>query len=129
MSSATASSSERASQLTAPRPLGDRIFSIAAAAAGLLVLVILVLIALSTGNEARPWFEAQGLTGIFANNWDPAHGHYGALAIIHAVPVSLGIALLIAEVVPKRVAQPIVWFIDLLAVVPSVVFGLWGILV
>src|SRR5262249_39589867 len=45
------------------------------------------------------------------------------------VPVSLGIALLIAEVVPKRVAQPIVWFIDLLAVVPSVVFGLWGILV
>jgi len=60
MSSATATSSERASQLSAPRPLGDRIFSIAAAAAGLLVLVILVLIALSTGNEARPWFEAEG---------------------------------------------------------------------
>jgi len=137
----TATSSERATHLTAPRPLGDRIFSIAAAAAGLLVLVILVLIALSTGNEARPWFEAEGLTGILSNNWDPAHGHYGALAFIYgtlitatiaiiiAVPVSLCIALLIVEVVPKRVAQPIVWFIDLLAVVPSVVFGLWGILV
>jgi len=137
----TATSSERATHLTAPRPLGDRIFSIAAAAAGLLVLVILVLIALSTGNEARPWFEAEGLTGIFSNNWDPAHGHYGALAFIYgtlitatiaivlAVPVSIGIALLIVEVVPKRVAQPIVWCIDLLAVVPSVVFGLWGILV
>src|SRR6476469_551200 len=103
----TATSSERASQLSAPRPLGDRIFSIAAAAAGLLVLVILVLIALSTGNEARPWFEAEGLTGILSNNWDPATGHYGALAFIYgtlitatiasiiAVPVSLGIALLI----------------------------------
>ena len=70
-----ATSSERATQPTAPRPLGDRIFAIAAAAAGLLVLVILVLIALSTGNEARPWFEAEGLTGFFTNNWDPASGH------------------------------------------------------
>src|SRR3954451_19347346 len=141
MSSATASSSERANQLTAPRPLGDRIFSIAAAAAGLLVLVILVLIALSTGNEARPWFEAEGLSGILSNNWNPAQGHYGALAFIYgtlitatiaiviAVPVSVGIALLVTEIVPRRMAQPIVWFIDLLAVVPSVVFGLWGVLV
>jgi len=141
MSATTATSSERAAHLTAPRPLGDRIFSIAAAAAGLLVLVILVLIALSTGNEARPWFEAEGLSGVFSNNWDPAFGHYGALAFVYgtlltsaiaiaiAVPVSLGIALLVTEVVPRRVAQPIVWLIDLLAVVPSVVFGLWGILV
>src|SRR4051812_24904282 len=141
MSSATASSSERANQLTAPRPVGDRIFSIAAAAAGLLVLVILVLIALSTGNEARPWFQAEGLSGILSNNWDPANGHYGALAFIYgtlitatiaiviAVPVSVGIALLVTEIVPTRMAQPIVWFIDLLAVVPSVVFGLWGVLV
>src|SRR3954470_4797915 len=141
MSSVPASSSERANQLTAPRPLGDRIFSIAAAAAGLLVLVILVLIALSTGNEPRPWFQAEGLSGILSNNWDPANGHYGALAFIYgtlitatiaiviAVPVSVGIALLVTEIVPRRIAQPIVWFIDLLAVVPSVVFGLWGVLV
>jgi phosphate transport system permease protein len=138
----TASSSDRAAQhLTAPRPLGDRIFSIAALAAGLLVLVILVLIALSTGNEARPWFEAEGLSGIFSNDWNPAFGNYGALAFIYgtlltstiaiviAVPVSIGIALLVTEVVPKRLALPIIWVIDLLAVVPSVVFGLWGILV
>jgi len=138
--SATVTSSERATHLTAPRPLGDRLFAIAAAAAGLLVLVILVLIALSTGNEARPWFEAEGLSGILSNNWDPAFGHYGALAFIYgtlitsaialviAVPLSLGIALLVSEVVPRRVAQPIVWLIDLLAAVPSVGFGLWGIL-
>ena len=93
-------------QLTAPRPLGDRIFQIAAAAAGLLVLVILVLIAVSTSQRGRPWFAAEGLTGIFSNNWDPASGQFGALAFIYgtlltsaiaivlAVPVSLGIALL-----------------------------------
>src|SRR3954469_7084397 len=118
MSTSTTTSSQRATQLSAPRPLGDRIFAIAAAAAGLLVLVILVLIALSTGNEARPWFQAEGLSGIFSNNWDPAHGHYGALAFIYgtlltstiaiviAVPLSVGIALLITEVAPKRIAQP-----------------------
>ena len=51
------------------------------------------------------------------------------IAIIIAVPVSVGIALLLTEVVPRRWSQPIVYVIDLLAVVPSVVWGLWGILV
>jgi phosphate transport system permease protein len=51
------------------------------------------------------------------------------IAIIIAVPVSVAIALLLTEVVPRRWSQPIVYVIDLLAVVPSVVWGLWGILV
>jgi phosphate transport system permease protein len=51
------------------------------------------------------------------------------IAIIIAVPVSVGVALLLTEVVPGRWARPIVYVIDLLAVVPSVVWGLWGILV
>ena len=51
------------------------------------------------------------------------------IAIIIAVPVSVGVALLLTEVVPRRWSQPIVYVIDLLAVVPSVVWGLWGILV
>jgi len=50
-------------------------------------------------------------------------------AMIIAVPVSVAIALLLTEVVPRRWAQPIVYVIDLLAVVPSVIWGLWGILV
>src|SRR5262249_48837637 len=52
-----------------------------------------------------------------------------AIALIMSVPVSIGIALLLTEVVPYRWARPIVYVIDLLAVVPSVVWGLWGILV
>ena len=129
-----------ASPLAHRRPLGDRSFQILALAAGLLVLVILVLIAVSTSQQASSWFSTEGLK-IFTNNWNPANNQYGALAFIFgtavtavialvlAVPVSLGIALLLTEVVPYRLSRPIVYVVDLLAVVPSVVWGLWGILV
>jgi len=122
------------------RPLGDRGFAALALAAGLLVLVILILIAVSTSEQASSWFSSVG-GRIFANNWNPAANQFGALAFLYgtaitslialvmAVPVSVGIALLLTEVVPRRWARPIVYVIDLLAVVPSVVWGLWGILV
>jgi phosphate transport system permease protein len=120
--------------------VGDRSFQWLAVASGLLVLVLLALIAFSTTQQSWSWFTTEGWK-IFTNNWNPAFGHYGALAfifgtlltatiaIVLAVPLSLGIALLLTEVVPPRLARPIVYVIDLLAVVPSVVFGLWGIVV
>ena len=126
--------------LSQRRPLGDRTFQIITLAAGLLVLVILVLIAVATSQQSTSWFSAEGLK-IFTNNWNPASNDFGALAFIYgsaitavialimAVPVSIGIALLLTEVVPYRWSRPIVYVIDLLAVVPSVVWGLWGILV
>jgi phosphate transport system permease protein len=122
------------------RPLGDRGFQILALAAGLLVLVILVLIAITTTQQATSWFSKAGLSGIFSTDWDGT-SHFGAMAFVYgtvitsvigiviAVPVSVSIALLLTEVVPRRWGQPIVYVIDLLAVVPSVVWGLWGILV
>jgi phosphate transport system permease protein len=127
-------------QLERRRPLGDRSFQILALACGLLVLAILVLIAVSTSQQASSWFTTEGWK-IFTNNWNPASNDYGALAFIYgtavtavialimAVPVSVGIALLLTEVVPYRWSRPIVYVVDLLAVVPSVVWGLWGILV
>jgi phosphate transport system permease protein len=129
-----------ASPLAHRRPLGDRIFQILAAAAGVLVLVILVLIAISTSQQASSWFSTAGWS-IFTVDWNPATNSFGAMsfvygtvitaaiAIILSVPVSVAIALLLTEVVPRRWARPIVYVIDLLAVVPSVVWGLWGILV
>jgi phosphate transport system permease protein len=126
--------------LSERRPFGDRTFQIITLAAGLLVLVILVLIAVTTTQQAAPWFKAEGW-GIFGKTWNPATNQFGALAFIYgtaitsaialvmAVPVSIGIALLLTEVVRYRLARPIVYVIDLLAVVPSVVWGLWGILV
>ena len=126
--------------LSERRPLGDRGFQVLALASGLLVLVILVLIAVTTSQQASSWFSTEGVK-IFSSTWNPTNNQFGALAFIYgtvitgvialvmAVPVSVGIALLLTEVVPYRWSRPIVYVIDLLAVVPSVVWGLWGILV
>jgi phosphate transport system permease protein len=126
--------------LSARGPLGDRTFQVVTLAAGLLVLVILVLIAVSTSQQASQWFSTEGLK-IFSTTWNPSANQFGALSFIYgtaitsiialvmAVPVSVAIALLLTEVVPYRWSRPIVYVIDLLAVVPSVVWGLWGILV
>ncbi len=95
----------------------DRAFRVLTLAAGLLVLLILALILVSTADQARPWFEAEGLDAIFTDNWDPASGSYGALGLIYgtflvaviamaiAVPVSIGIALFVNEVAPRLAAQ------------------------
>jgi len=126
--------------LAARRGLGDRGFQWLALGCGLLVLVILVLIAVTTTQQASSWFTTEGW-GVFGTVWDQAANKFGAtpfiygtavtgvIALVMAVPVSIGIALLLTEVVPYRVARPIVYVVDLLAVVPSVVWGLWGILV
>jgi phosphate transport system permease protein len=136
-----ANSAGSANALTRRRPLGDLGFQTLALAAGLLVLVILVLIAITTAQQSTTWFTSAGLGGIFSSTWDEATNHFGAMgylygtvissviAIIVAVPVSVGIALLLTDVVPYRWSRPIVYVIDLLAVVPSVVWGLWGIIV
>jgi phosphate transport system permease protein len=129
-----------ASPLAHRRPLGDRVFAILALAAGLLVLVILVLIAVTTSQQATSWFSTAGFSGIFNTNWNPATNSFGAMAFVYgtvitaviavviAVPLSVAIALLLTQVVPRQWANPIVYLIDLLAVVPSVVWGLWAIL-
>ena len=130
-----------ASGLSPRRPLGDRAFQVIALVSGLLVLVILVLIAVTMTQQSTSWFTTEGWSGIFSTDWDPAHGKFGAMAFVYgtvitsliaiviAFPVSMGVALLLTEVVPRRWSQPIVYVIDLLAVVPSVVWGLWGFLV
>jgi phosphate transport system permease protein len=130
-----------AGPLSQRRPLGDRIFQIVALASGLLVLVILVLIAYSTTQQSTSWFSHEGLSGIFSTDWDTGKDKFGPMAFVYgtavtavialvmAVPVSIAIALLLTEVVSRRWARPIVYVVDLLAVVPSVVWGLWGILV
>jgi phosphate transport system permease protein len=130
-----------AGPLSQRRPLGDRTFQVVALAAGLLVLVILVLIAYSTSQQSASWFSHEGLSGIFSTDWDTGKDKFGPMAFVYgtavtavialvmAVPVSVAIALLLTEVVSRRWARPIIYVVDLLAVVPSVVWGLWGILV
>jgi len=127
----------------APRrpPVADGVFRVLTLLCGLLVLVILALIAISSTGKALPAFRHEGLRFIFSSNWDPANNKFGALAfifgtmvtsliaIVIGVPVSIGIALVLTELAPRRVRTPIIYVMDLLAAVPSVVFGLWGLLV
>jgi phosphate transport system permease protein len=116
----------------------DRTFRGLTLVAGLAVLAILALIAYSTTTEAWPAFQKEGLSFITSDDWAPAQGKFGALAFIYgtlltsliaiiiAMPISLGIALFTTEVAPRRMRRPIIYVIDLLAAIPSVVYGLWG---
>ncbi|HEX2701358.1 MAG TPA: phosphate ABC transporter permease subunit PstC [Acidimicrobiales bacterium] len=119
----------------------DRAFRTVTFASGLVVLVVLALILVSTTREAMPAFRSEGIGFLTSDRWAPNVGSFGALpfiygtlvisviALVIAVPVSIGIALFLTEVAPKGLRRPVSYAVDLLAAVPSVVFGLWGLLV
>jgi phosphate transport system permease protein len=119
----------------------DRGFRAIAFAAGLLVLAVLALIAYTTTSKAWPAFAHQGISFVTGRNWDPNVNHFGALAFVYgtmltavialvlAVPASLGIALFITELAPKGWRTAVTYVVDLLAAIPSVVYGFWGIAV
>jgi phosphate transport system permease protein len=119
----------------------DTSFRVIALGAGLSVLAILALIAYFTTKQAWPIFSDEGLHFVTGTTWDPAHGVYGALpfiygtavssaiALVIAVPLSIGIALFTNELAPRRLRNPVIYLIDLLAAVPSVVYGLWALAV
>lgn len=110
--------------------------------AGLTVLAVLGLILVTTTMRAMPAFQEEGLLGFIAGaRWAPNDDVFGTLPMLYgtlvtsligmvfAVPVSIGIALFTTEVSPRRARKYIVTVVDLLATVPSVVFGLVGVLV
>lgn len=119
----------------------DTAFRWIAIAAAAIVLVVLGLIALTMAARARPVMQAMGLHFFSSRRWSPPDQLYGALpfiwgtlytsaiALVLAVPVSLAVAVFINEVAPRSLRRPLIYLVDLLAVIPSVVFGLWGILV
>jgi phosphate transport system permease protein len=126
------------SELRGHRQYADRAFRFVAVGAAAFVLLILGLIAITMTRRAWPAFGDQFFS---STRWSPADHIFGALpfiwgtlytaaiAIAIAVPISLGVALFITQVAPPWLKKPLVYLIDLLAVVPSVVFGLWGVLV
>ena len=127
--------------LSGHRMYADRAFRCTAVGAAGLVLLILGMIAVTMTNRAVPVFQEMGFQFFTEARWSAPEGVFGALpfifgtvftaaiAILLAVPISLGVALFITQVAPSWLKKPLVYLIDLLAVVPSVVFGLWGVLV
>ena len=127
----------------------DTGFRLLALAAGVTVLAVLALILWATTKEALPALRSSGWHFLTSNKWvpndpdgpGPRHAEFGALAFVYgtavisliavliAVPVSIGIALFTTELAPRRVRRALVNVVDLLAAIPSVVYGLWGIAV
>jgi phosphate transport system permease protein len=121
--------------------VGDGVFRLLMFAAGLLVVVIVLgmIIGLATHSELS--LRQFGFGFLRSSTWDPVNGQFGALAFIYgtvasslialliSVPLSLGIAIFLVEQAPPIIARPITFLVELLAAIPSVVYGVWGIFV
>ena len=122
-------------------PVADRLFGWAARAAALVTLGLLAGILLALVIGAWPAIERYGLGFLTNSVWDPVNNEYGGLVMIYgtlatslialviAVPVSFGIALFLTELSPAWLKRPLGTAIELLAAVPSIVYGMWGLLV
>ena len=120
---------------------GDRVFQIVITAFAVSIPVLLVIIAISIGLAAWPALSKTGLSFLTDSKWDVAAGEFGAapaifgtivssaLALIIATPLALGVSIFLSEIAPKWLRQPVGFLVDLLAAIPSVVYGLWGIFV
>jgi len=122
-------------------PLPDQIFGWLALSAALLTLGLLLAILVALVIGAWPAISKYGLGFLTSSVWDPVQNEYGGLVMIYgtlatsfialliAVPVSFGIALFLTELSPAWLKRPLGTAIELLAAVPSIVYGMWGLLV
>lgn len=124
------------------RHLGDRIFRSAAQASGAFIIVLIGAIAFFLVLQAVPALRANNASFLFSGVWETssaANLSFGilyllwvtvatsAVALALAMPVSLGIALFLTQYAPRGLSRPFAYVVDLLAAVPSIVFGLWGV--
>ncbi|MCI4319157.1 MAG: phosphate ABC transporter permease subunit PstC [Thermoplasmata archaeon] len=121
-----------------PTHIGDRIFSSFVAVVGLGVLALVGVFVLVLLNGARPSLLQFGGSYFVTATWDPPHQIFGvafaiegtlvtsAVALLIAIPLSLGAAIFLSEHAPGWLRDPIGYVIELLAAVPSVVYGFWG---
>lgn len=121
--------------------MGDAIFRGALFLCALFVIALLAAMIAAMAYRARLSFVEFGLGFLWSRAWNPVAGEFGALpfiygtvvsslvALVLSVPLSIGVAIFLVEQAPKRLARPIAFLVDLLAAIPSVVYGLWGIFV
>src|ERR1700722_7174225 len=134
---------------TIPEPLltagssrvADGIFHFAMLACGLCVLALVALIVYELISGSRLSWHAFGLKFFFQSDWDPVNERFGAwpfvfgtvvsslLALLLAVPLAIGVAVFITEMCPRWLKGPLAFTTELLAAIPSVIYGLWAIFV
>ena len=145
----TLTSIEKARAMTTPPPaqkarsgpIVDRIFGYLAKGAAIFTLGLLLAILTSLTISAWPAIAKYGLGFLTSTAWDPVQEEFGGLVMIYgtlatsiialliAVPVSFGIALFLTELSPAWLKRPLGTAIELLAAIPSIVYGMWGLLV
>jgi phosphate transport system permease protein len=120
---------------------GDQIFKFAMLLCGLAVLATLVLIVYQLVVRSGPSWHAFGFKFFVGHDWDPVNEKFGAmpfiygtlvsslLALLIAVPLAVGVAVFTTEMCPVPLRGPLSFFVELLAAIPSVVYGLWAIFV
>ena len=118
---------------------GDRVFRAVTALLALSVLATLLLMAFEMYRASEASIDKFGWDFITSRDWDPVRDQFGALPFIYgtvvssllalliSVPVSIGIAIFLSELAPSWLRDPVGFLVELLAAVPSVVYGLWGI--
>ncbi|HEX5120705.1 MAG TPA: phosphate ABC transporter permease subunit PstC [Pseudonocardiaceae bacterium] len=116
----------------------DRVFRLVARSGGGLVLVIMVLVGTFLAFRAAQALHKAGWSFLTTQQWSPDGGGFGIaavivgtvlialVAIVVAVPLAAGTALYISEYAPSRIRRTLISLVDLMAAVPSVVYGLWG---
>ena len=122
-------------------PIADRIFGWLAKGAALFTMAMLIAILASLTVSAWPAISKYGFGFLTSTTWDPVKEEFGGLVMIYgtlmtsiialliAVPVSFGIALFLTELSPAWLKRPLGTAIELLAAIPSIVYGMWGLLV
>ena len=138
------SRSEPAGRPREPRrssPWADRVFSALTHGAAVVTLLLLAGIIVSLLIGAAPSIKEYGLSFLWTSDWDPVQNKFGGLVMVYgtlmtsfialliAVPVSFGIALFLTELSPNWLRRPLGIAVELLAAVPSIVYGMWGLLV
>jgi phosphate transport system permease protein len=120
---------------------GDRVFKLVLLCAAALIPILLGFLVYELWTGSRLAVAKFGLDFVATSVWDPVAGQFGAyplifgtllsslIALAIAVPLSLGVAIYLTEFAPRLIRQPVAFLIGLLAAIPSVVYGLWGIFV
>jgi phosphate transport system permease protein len=120
---------------------GDTAYRLLLTALALLLPLLLTVIVGELAVGAWPALKKFGLGFLFNSTWDPVSGEFGALplifgtlysslvALVIAVPLALGVAIFLTEFAPRRLRTPVATMVELLAGVPSVIYGLWGMFV
>lgn len=120
---------------------GDRVYVVAITVFALCVPLLLLLVLWEVALAGWPALREFGLTFVTSSEWDPVQRKFGAasaifgtivtsvIALVIATPLAIGVAIFLAEYAPRWLRQPVAFLVDLLAAIPSVVYGLWGIFV